>query len=299
VTTTAAKTHRNTIELEAGTISRRTTFEQGQIELRLVAPKVAQSAASGSFVHLKCDSALPMRRPMSIMRASPAEGWIDVLFKVVGAGSKALAEQPVGARISILGPIGRGFVPLESHPIRLLLGGGVGIPPMVFLSEELLTEARPPALVVMGSEVPFPFEPGRTTDSIAGIKHTVDATMPLMDEWAIPSRLASLQGYDGTFNGYVTALAESWLDALPPEDLSRVSIYSCGPTPMLRSVAALAQARGIPCQVSLEEFMACAVGGCAGCAVRVTVNGHSAMQRVCVDGPVFDASVVQWWAIPG
>jgi dihydroorotate dehydrogenase electron transfer subunit len=87
-------------------------------------------------------------------------------------------------------------------------------------------------------------------------------------------------------------LASEWLASLTPEQLQEVEIFSCGPTPMLKAVAKVAQRFGVPCQVSLEEYMACAVGGCAGCAVRVETPNGPAMKRVCVDGPVFEASSV-------
>ena len=108
----------------------------------------------------------------------------------------------------------------------------------------------------------------------------------------MPSRLASLKGYPGCFQGYVTDLAAAWLAGLAPAARAEVAIYACGPTPMLAACAAVARRFGVPCQVSLEEFMACAVGGCAGCAVEVATADGPAMKRVCVDGPVFDAAAV-------
>ena len=90
----------------------------------------------------------------------------------------------------------------------------------------------------------------------------------------------------------MTDLADAWLRNLAPGALAEVEVFACGPTPMLKAVAALAREFDLPCQVSLEEHMACAVGGCAGCAVEVTVGGQRAMKRVCVDGPVFDARTV-------
>jgi len=118
--------------------------------------------------------------------------------------------------------------------------------------------------------------------------------MPLLEDWGVPSRLTSQAGFEGCFEGYVTDLAAKWLDSLAPEQLAQTEIYACGPTPMLKAVAAQAEKYGVPCQVSLEEFMACAVGGCAGCAVKIETAEGLAMKRVCVDGPVFDASTVVW-----
>ena len=91
----------------------------------------------------------------------------------------------------------------------------------------------------------------------------------------------------------MTELAAAWLGSLEPRALGEVEIFACGPTPMLKAVARVARRFGVPCQVSLEEFMACAVGGCAGCAVPVVMTpARPAMKRVCVDGPVFDAQAV-------
>jgi len=118
--------------------------------------------------------------------------------------------------------------------------------------------------------------------------------MPRLEDWGVPSRLTSLQGYNGCHNGYVTDLADKWLASLSASDLGEVAVYTCGPTPMLRAVADLAARYALPCQVSLEEFMACAVGGCAGCAVLINTPEGPAMKRVCVDGPVFDAAAVAW-----
>ena len=118
--------------------------------------------------------------------------------------------------------------------------------------------------------------------------------MPLLEGWGVPARLTSLQGYEGCHNGYVTDLADQWLSALTKDDLEKVEVFACGPTPMLKAVADLAARYDLPCQVSLEEFMACAVGGCAGCTVKINTPDGEAMKRVCVDGPVFDATTVVW-----
>jgi dihydroorotate dehydrogenase electron transfer subunit len=146
--------------------------------------------------------------------------------------------------------------------------------------------------VLMGSEVPFPFKTRPSTILLTGIPDGVIGCMPLMEDWNIPSRLASRQGYPGCHDGYVTDLARIWLESLDGNSLREVEIFACGPTPMLKATAHLAQELGVPSQVSLEEFMACAVGGCAGCTVEVRTPNGPAMKRVCVDGPVFDGASV-------
>jgi dihydroorotate dehydrogenase electron transfer subunit len=286
--------HRGTIFVDDAEILERQEHPGRQFVLRLHAPRCAAAAQPGSFVHLSCDAQLPMRRPLSIMRADPHAGWIDVLYKVVGPGLAALSAQPVGTRLSVLGPIGRGFEADPSRPRALLIGGGVGIPPMIFLAESLKArrDAAWSSLVLMGSEIPFPFRARPSTLIVPGMPPEAIACMPLLEDWGLPSRLASLAGYPGCFAGYVTDLAAHWLASLDRRALGEVSVYACGPTPMLQAAARVARRYAVPCQVSLEEFMACAVGGCAGCAVPVVTERGVAMKRVCVDGPVFDANAV-------
>ena len=288
------KPHRGTIFLEDATILEQEIFAGQQYRLRMHAPRCAATAKPGSFTHLSCDPALPMRRPMSIMRVSKADGWVECLYKVVGEGSRLLASRQRGEVISSLGPIGRPFELHPRYPRPLLIGGGVGIPPMIFLADTLRGDARAhwQPLVLMGSEVPFPFRARPSTIVLPGMPDGVIACMPLMEDWDIPSRLASLQGYPGCYDGYVTELARHWLGALDKQALAETEIFACGPTPMLRAAAHLAQELGVPSQVSLEEFMACAVGGCAGCSVEVRTPEGPAMKRVCVDGPVFDGARV-------
>jgi dihydroorotate dehydrogenase electron transfer subunit len=210
----------------------------------------------------------------------------------VGAGLQALAAKKGGDTLSVLGPIGRPFTVHARRPRALLLGGGVGIPPMVFLAERLKDERPFRPLVLMGSEVPFPFRARPSATLVGGMPAGTIACMPLLEEWGVPSRLASKSDFPGCYPGFVTELAAEWLGSLGEAELREVEIFSCGPTAMLRASAALARRFGVPCQVSLEEFMACGVGGCAGCAVEVRTPQGPAMKRVCVDGPVFDADSV-------
>lgn len=255
--------------------------------LRLQAPDCARTARAGQFAHIQVDPQRPLRRPISIMRASAAQGWVEFLYKAVGEGTRLLAQRQPGELLDILAPIGTPFSINDGR--ALLIGGGVGMPPMIALAEQLRAEGQPAPLVILGSEVPFPFDPRPSRILVPGLPDGVIAAMPLLDDWDIPSRLASQQGYPGCFEGYVTELARHWLRTLNPDVRQQLSLYACGPHPMLRAVARLAAEFGLSCQVSLEEFMACGVGGCAGCTVPVQGAQGLAMKRVCVDGPVFDA----------
>lgn len=290
-------TTRDTISIEEATVVRHEAYPAQQFILRLHSPEIAAAAGPGSFVHLRCGDDLPMRRPMSIMRVDPEAGCYDVLFKVVGTGTAALAAQQVGAKLSVMGPIGRCFEADADRPKALLLGGGVGIPPMLYLADAMQQAGTSPALVVMGSEVPFPFANSLSSLKLNGLDIANARSVPELEAKGITSRLASAAGIPGSFDGYITDLARAWLQTMSANERDQIAVYACGPNPMLHATAILAEEFELPCQVSLEEFMACAVGGCAGCTVLTRTNDGPAMRRVCVDGPVFDATTIDWQAL--
>ncbi len=287
------KPHRDTILVEDTEVLIHQEFPGQQYVLRVNAPQIAARARPGQFAHIHCGPQIPMRRPLSIMRVDSDAGWIEFLYKVFGSGTAILAQRKEGEVINIMGPIGQPFILHDQYPRALLIGGGVGIPPMVFLADNIKTHHKHmKPFVIMGSEVPFPFDARPSQFVVSGMPDGVIGAMPLMEDWGIPSRLASTQGYVGCFDGYVTDLARSWLDVLDTQQRKEVEVFACGPHPMLEAVAKMAYDYNLPCQVSLEEFMACAVGGCAGCVVEVQTDNGPAMKRVCVDGPVFEASTV-------
>ncbi len=293
IATTEVRKNRATIFVEDSEIIDVSVFPGEQFIYRLAAPQCASHALPGSFVHAQCDTELPMRRPLSIMRVNPKEGWIDLLFKTVGEGLRLFASKKTGDKMSLIGPIGK---PFEAHAERsntLLIGGGVGIPPMIFLAEHLKndkTDWQP--LVLMGSEIPFPFDLENSKIDCEWLAKKTSSAMPLLEQWKIPSRLASLSDFDGCHRGFVTELGDIYLASLTSDQIEKTEVFACGPTPMLEAVANLARKFDVPCQISLEEFMACAVGGCAGCTVLVQTPEGPAMKRVCVDGPVFDAECI-------
>lgn len=266
----------------------------GHYLLRLTAPDIAERARPGQFVHLRCGPDLPMRRPLSILRATVRSGQIELLYKAVGVGTRQLATRVRGQTLSVLGPIGKPFSPDPTRPRVLAIGGGVGMPPMLFLAQTL----RPPnpvpwqPLLLLGSEVAFPFQPRPSAMLVDGMPAGSIAALPLAEDWGVPSRLASGQGFPGCFDGHVTQLADAYLATLDADALRQTQIVACGPTPMLRAAAAVSARYGLPAQLCLEEHMACGVGGCAGCVVELATPDGPAMARVCVDGPVFEAAAV-------
>ncbi len=277
--------HRQTIFVEDAEILSHQAHPGDQHILRVQAPECAAAAESGQFVHITVASHRPLRRPISIMRVDPDLGWVELLYKVVGEGTRLLAQRSPGELLNIMGPIGQAFTVEQARP--LLIGGGVGMPPMIFLAESLRDSERQP-FVILGSEVPFPFQPAPSRIMIPGIGAEVIASMPLLEDWNIPCRLASQQAFPGTHQGYVTDLARQWLDTQDEAALAETGLYACGPHAMLEAVVQVARDYGLPVQVSLEEYMACGVGGCAGCTVPVQTADGEQMKRVCVDGPVFD-----------
>ena len=273
------------IFVEEGEVLWHRKFPGEQYRIRLRAPRCAAAAQPGSFVHLRCGSELPQRRPLSVMLADAEEGWVELLYKTGGAGLTLLSQAEPGSMLHSMGPIGNGFSLSEERPIVLLLGGGVGIPPVLFLARQLAGNPAWQPRLFLGSELPYPFRLQRDSE---------DSRLRCAEEWGVPSHLASNAGLPGCYRGHLTELTRDWLRKLPAERLGEVAVYACGPTPMLKAAARLATDFDVYAELCLEEYMACAVGGCAGCTVEAHTPDGVAMKRVCVDGPVFPAS----WIYP-
>lgn len=257
--------------------------------LSLQAPAVAADAQPGQFVHILAPPpraggrgqppALPLlRRPLSLHDVDEAKGTIDLLFRVKGPGTRALAESLPGDDLDLIGPLGTGF-PLGLGP-SILVGGGIGVAPLLLLARRL----GPAVSILIG---------------FAG-RADLDLVEPFR---GLPDRgglvVATEDGTPGTETGKVTEHVEP---VLRRQDGGRPVIYACGPRPMLAAVHGLAQKWNVPAWVSLEERLACGVGACRGCAVAVNRpgSGKSAgdvtYQRVCRDGPVFLAGELDWSA---
>ena len=287
---------RNTLYVEQANLISHKAYQGEQYHMMLKAPETSAHAKPGHFVHIQCNESIFMRRPMSIMRSDSKNKMIEILYKVHGAGTDALSNKRIGEKIDLIGPIGQPFKMKGYKKRPLLIGGGVGIPPMIFLAEHMKnTTKNLNPLVLMGSEIPFPFKNQPSKIIINEMPSDVTASMTLLEDWKIASRLTSLKDYAGCFGGHVTELADIWLEKLDPDQREEVEIFSCGPTLMLKAISKLAKKYNLSCQVSLEEYMACAVGGCAGCTVLIKTENGNEMKRVCVDGPVFEAkNVIQF-----
>lgn len=222
--TDAERPHRGTIFEEAARILDHQDAGAGQWILRVQAPECAQRAAPGQFAHIQCSPNLPMRRPLSIQRVDREAGWVEFLYKVVGDGTRALSQQPVGDFLSVLGPIGVPFRLNPERPLRLLLGGGVGIPPMIFLADHLRRQDEAgQTRAILGSEVPFPFRAKPSEILWPGLPDGAIATLPLLEDWGVACRLTSKAGIPGAHDGFVTDLARPGSTRSRPRNVTRSS----------------------------------------------------------------------------
>ncbi len=244
--------------------------------LTLECPAIAHEARAGQFVMLRARPGFDplLRRPMSIYRVLPGRrGRIQILYKVVGEGTRYLSQQPVGAVVPTLGPLGHGFrlPPAGTRPI--LVSGGIGVAIFPFLVETLRAARRATPLLVFGAR--------SGQDLVA---------LDFFRRYRVPVRLATEDGSRGT-KGYVTRLLEPLLAGRA--NTGRMEIFACGPTPMLKAVGALALAADVPCQLALESQMPCGIGVCLGCVVRCPADDRGPIfRRVCTEGPIFGAEEV-------
>lgn len=235
----------------------------------VIATNAAKYARPGQFLSLYSGSAARLLpRPISICETGKDE--VRLVYRVAGAGTDEFSRMKKGDTLEILGPNGNGFLQAAGEDAKakkaLLIGGGIGIPPLVELAKQLSGEVT----VVAGY---------RSKDR-----------MFLTDELSLHADLF-IATDDGSFG-----TAGTVIDAINENDITADVIYSCGPHPMLRGVKALAEKMGIPAYVSLEERMACGVGACLGCVCTTTgTDDHSKVNnaRVCADGPVFPAREVE------
>lgn len=241
-------------------------LSEGIYSMWLKFPKeadVAAAAVPGQFISLYCrDGSRILPRPISICEIDAKESMLRVVYRIAGKGTEEFARKNAGDTIEVVGPLGNGFTRKEGKSI--LIGGGIGIPPMLALAQSLQGEIS----VVLGYR-----------DGNLFLK---EAFAPYADVY-----VATEDGSAGTKGNVIDAVKENHLTA--------DYIYACGPLPMLRGVKAFAEENNIAAQISMEEKMACGIGACLGCVCQSKdIDEHSNVKnkRVCKDGPVFDASVL-------
>ena len=232
------------------------------VTMTLSCPEAAEAAVSGQFLHIQCGENT-LRRPISIGGIRGDE--LTVIFEVQGTGTRWLRERKNGDALNVLGPLGHGF---PKNPGKVLLvGGGVGVPPMYFAAQRI-----------------------RNCDAVLAFR-SADRAM-LTEEFGGLCQTLRIMSDDGS-------IGEKGFAAQGAAELLKTggydAVFACGPKIMLKTTYEAAKAAGVPCYVSMEERMGCGVGACLGCSVPVIdQDGARHMKRACADGPVFRGEEVLW-----
>ena len=250
---------------------------EGFFQTRLQVPAAALRILPGQFLQLRPrpeDMLSPyLRIPMSVAGVDEAESTVDVLYDRVGQKTRALSRLRPGESIGFLGPLGNHFPAPEGEAV--LVGGGIGLPPLLFLGRRMIAE-------------------GRSVRLLAGAR---SAARHLPDDLLRPAAPSPLRATDDGSLGH-HGLVTDLLGRMLEESGSGITVYTCGPHAMMAAVAGLCAGRGVRCHASLEEYMACGFGICVGCVVaRVEEAPDDPYHRyslICVDGPVYDARTIEW-----
>ena len=248
-------------------ICERTEIAAGIFSYVIHCPAPAAVAKAGQFVHIKADG-YTLRRPISICEVDKENGTLRIVFEVRGSGTDKLSQLQVGDKMDMIAPLGNGFTikDIPADKTVVVVGGGIGVPPMLQIAKSF---------------------PNNRVKAVIGFR-SKDRVILENDLNRIGADV-SVCTDDGSYG-------EKGLVTFPLiEELEKgntAMIYSCGPTPMLKAIVNTAKAYNVPCEVSLEQRMACGVGACVGCAVDINRGGRNFVLRVCKDGPVFKAEEV-------
>jgi len=249
----------------------------GVFLLGLMSPSLASESRPGQFVMVRVTEGIDplLRRPFSICGTTDGK-IVLILYKIVGQGTEILAGKKAGETLSVMGPLGQGFNMPGKNEKAVLVAGGIGIAPLYYLAGALNNDQM---------------------EFMSGFDTSVNIISPgEITGRSINISIATDDGTEG-YSGMVTGLLDEYLDKNIHENGSTV-IYACGPLKMLKKVSSIAADRKIPCQVSLEALMACGLGACQGCAVKILPQNDLTLYRhVCKDGPVFPAHIIDWSGI--
>lgn len=262
----------NTYDTQTAVLSNEEVAEAHYL-LRCECPEIAQGAQPGQFVHvmMPAGTGLLLRRPFTIYTVEGTQ--ITMLYQIIGAGTKHLSEMPIGTCLQVLGPLGKPFdIASKSEP-AILVGGGAGIASLMLLAVALR-------------------ERGIPTLGLVGAQHRARLlSVTDLEAIGIAVHIATDDGSVG-HHGFVTEILR---ELLGKTEGKRPRIYACGPHGMLAAVAQIAADFEVPTQVAMENRMGCAMGVCLGCVCPVRVDANQIeYQRVCTEGPVFNASDIVW-----
>ncbi len=280
-------------------------YRRLDLNLDSVGAEAFADVVPGTFLELQlCDVSLPaydeipesladaserqiiLRRPFSYcdVQRTSAGTRVDILYGIVGPGTLRMSSLQRGDRVDVLGPLGNGFEVPQDKKTALLIAGGIGVPPLMHLGRHIRDNS--PQMDVAA------FLGAKTMADLpldVRIGNELGASVNEFAEMGIDSCVSTDDGSIG-FKGVVTDCVDRWLDENGPA-VKETILYACGPTPMLRAVAGIAEKRRIDCQISTEQMMACGIGLCQSCAIRTTNNDQTDSKRYklcCKDGPVFD-----------
>lgn len=247
-------------------IAEKTAIARNIYSFTISCPEVAQIAVPGQFVHIRIGS-FTLRRPISICGIDPVRGTLRIVFEIRGEGTSEIANLNKGDAIDMLAPLGHGFTVNPDFKKVILIGGGIGTPPMLPLAKAY----------------------GEKAVAISGFRNA--SAVILQEDFAAAGAETILCTDDGSagIHGFVTQ---------PLEELVRNggvdAVFACGPTPMLKRITEICKENSVYCEISLEERMACGIGACLGCACKTKRNDEEYFAHVCKDGPVFKAEEVLW-----
>ncbi len=245
-------------------IEKHTQLSEDMWEMSFISQQIASEALQGQFIHVRDPSRQNpfLRRPFSICSLDRNTGRITIIYRVIGVGTQHLAKIKEGEIIDAMGPLGNSFEIKGENP--LVIGGGIGIAPLVLLADEFKAK-------------------GMNVAALIGSRDKGEMFWPEYFPKGTDIHVTTDNGSMGT-KGFVTAALPELL-----ENGNYDQIYTCGPEPLMAGVAKMAKERGIACQVSLEKHMACGVGACLSCACE---KKDGTRVKVCTDGPVFDATEI-------
>lgn len=245
-------------------IVRKANLAKNVYDFTILCPEIAEKASAGQFAHVKAPGFM-LRRPISICEIDQKAGTIRLVMEVRGDGTERLAEMKAGELVDLMAPLGNGFTLLPPDKKAVVIGGGIGVPPMLETAKHYTIN----------------------TTAILGFRSA--SAVILSEDFKRIGAEVVLCTDDGSAGrkGFVTEALEELLKTEKPD-----IICGCGPMPMLKAVAAMAEAKEIYCEVSLEERMGCGVGACLVCACKTKKDGRENYSHVCKDGPVFDSREV-------
>jgi len=248
-------------------------IKENYFKIILSNPYLAKNSQPGQFLNIKIDEDIFLRRPFSIHRVKGNN--LEILYEVVGKGTETLSKKKKGEYLDVIGPLGNGFnyqLPITNYQLPILVAGGIGVAPLVFLAQKLKEIPN------SKSQIPIVLIGAKNKNKVLGEEE--------FKRWGFEVKIATDDGSRG-FKGNVSDLLKHILSTMNYE-LS--TIYACGPYPMLKEIAKIARDYKIQAEVSLERHFACGIGICLGCVIE-TKQGQ---KRVCKDGPVFKTEEIIW-----